>query len=461
MFNPKSNNLLDEQLAVSGLGMAIDPGTAILAGSAISAGTQIIGGIFGSRSASKKNAAARRAQAEQERYQKKVAKKTNKYNQEKFQMEQRNYAAQYQYAYETAVRDQKYRDTLQDYQYLSTLQQYQKSLAIGNQNLDLIAEDYIKAIDSQKAAIDEAFIQQEYQKKAAFDDLRETFIERNLDRQEQLVKLQGIQERKDFGRLGFKNTVDQLMSSNRVGQETALVESLIAQGTAQVSGQSGRITLKTKQANTAALQRGLMALRSEFSGKYRNAAVQLSQLNAQANLETVGVGLNLERIDNALQRARDEAETNLDVLQSNMQSTIAQAERNIEEIGLKRRVAELNLKERMPLFPQRPLRAPRYEPPPYAEMIEPMKAIPGYTPPAQQVSTSAPIINGLISAAGTMATGAFNASPYMTNSAQKSPGTLPVSGGTTPLDTSKLTNPASYLNNSPSNFTGGYQFPFP
>ena len=445
MFNPKSNNLLDGQLAFSGLEMAIEPGTAMLIGSGISAGTQILGGIFGSRSASKQNAAARRAQAEQEKFQKKVAKKTNKYNLEKFQMEQRNYAAQYQYAYETAVRDQKYRDTLQDYQYLSTLQQYQKSLAIGNQNLDLIGEDYIRAIDSQKAAIDEAFIQQEYQKKATFDDLRETFIEKNLDRQEQLVKLQGIQERKDFGRLGFKTTVDQLMSSNRVSQETALVESLIAQGTAQVSGQSGRTALKTKQSNTAALQRGLMALRSEFSGKYRNAAVQLAQLNAEANLETVGVGLNLTRIDNALQRAKDEAETNLDVLQSNMQSTIGQFERNIEEIGMKRRVAELNLRERMPLFPQRPLRAPRYEPPPYAEMLEPMKAIPGYTPPAQQVSTSAPIINGLINAAGTMATGAFNAQAFNPNSAQKGTQT-PVQGGTTPLNFNAVQNYMTPIN---------------
>ena len=126
-------------------------------------------------------------------------------------MELLNYAAQYQYAYETELRKQKYQDTLQDYQYLS-IQQYQKSLAIGNQNLDLIAEDYIRAIDSQKAAIDEAFMQQEYQKKAAFDDLRETFIE-SLDRLSSLLK-QGIQERKDFGRLGFKNTVDQLATSN-------------------------------------------------------------------------------------------------------------------------------------------------------------------------------------------------------------------------------------------------------
>ena len=75
MFNPKSNSLLDEQLVVSGLEMAIEPGTAILVGAGISAGTQVLGGIMGSRSASKQNAAARRAQAEQEKFQKKVAKK--------------------------------------------------------------------------------------------------------------------------------------------------------------------------------------------------------------------------------------------------------------------------------------------------------------------------------------------------------------------------------------------------
>ena len=59
MFNPKSNNLLDDQLAFSGLEMN-------WVGAAIGAGTAIIGGIMGSRSASKKNAAARRAQKKQE-----------------------------------------------------------------------------------------------------------------------------------------------------------------------------------------------------------------------------------------------------------------------------------------------------------------------------------------------------------------------------------------------------------
>lgn len=444
MFNPKSNNLLDEQLAVSGLEMGIDPGTAILAGSAISAGTSILGGIFGSRSASKQNSRARRAEKKQKKYQKKVARKTNKYNTKKFEMEQRNYAANYQYAYDTEKRRERHQDTLQDFQYLNTLKQYEKSLAIRDKNRDLIADDYVRTIDSQIASIEEAFIQQEYQKKATFDDLRETFIEKNLDKQDQYIKLQGIQERKDFGRLSFKNTVDQLMSSSMVGEETALVESLIAQGSAQASAQAGTTAQKTRQANTAALQRGLQALRSEFSGKYKNAALQLAQLNSEADIEVAGVGLNLERIDNALEFAKNEAEANLDVLQANMQSFISQTERNVEDIEMKRRVAELNLEERMPLFPERPLRAPRYEPPPYAEMIKPMKALPGFTPPAQQVSTSAPIISGLVNAAGSLASGAMNYAAVTPNSAQRT--TPPISGGTTPLNFNAVQNYMTPIN---------------
>ena len=49
MFNPKVNNLLDEQLANSGLEMSIEPITAISAVAGIaSAGASIVGGISSS-----------------------------------------------------------------------------------------------------------------------------------------------------------------------------------------------------------------------------------------------------------------------------------------------------------------------------------------------------------------------------------------------------------------------------
>ena len=68
MFNPK-HNLLEEQLAVSGLEMNAGP-LAVFAG--ISAATSIIGGIMGSSQASqnnrlaRENAAAKRAAAEEQ-----------------------------------------------------------------------------------------------------------------------------------------------------------------------------------------------------------------------------------------------------------------------------------------------------------------------------------------------------------------------------------------------------------
>ena len=69
MFNPKSNNLLDEQLAFSGLEMGVGPAV-VLAG--IGAAASIGGGIMGARSASKQNAAARRAESEQKEFAKKI-----------------------------------------------------------------------------------------------------------------------------------------------------------------------------------------------------------------------------------------------------------------------------------------------------------------------------------------------------------------------------------------------------
>ncbi len=66
MFNPKEN-LLDQQLAVSGLEMS-------WGFAAIGAIGSIAGGIFGSRSASKSNKRAREAEKRQREHNEKVAK---------------------------------------------------------------------------------------------------------------------------------------------------------------------------------------------------------------------------------------------------------------------------------------------------------------------------------------------------------------------------------------------------
>ncbi len=83
MFNPKGNNLLDEQMFVSGLEMNLDP----LVGLGIATtGFNIVKGIMGSQQASSQNAAAEKAYKEQQEAAEEVAKATNKYNKEVFEV---------------------------------------------------------------------------------------------------------------------------------------------------------------------------------------------------------------------------------------------------------------------------------------------------------------------------------------------------------------------------------------
>ena len=93
-----------------------------------------------------------------------------------------------------------------------------------------------------------------------------------------------------------------------------------------------------------------MALGSELNGTYRKAAIQMAELNADASLAEAGVGLNLQRIDNAIQNAEAEAEGNLEVMRANMKSNIAQTERNIKQISLDRAYADVNTKSNMMLM---------------------------------------------------------------------------------------------------------------
>ena len=72
-----------------------------------------------------------------------------------------------------------------------------------------------------------------------------------------------------------------------------------AAGTMQAKGKS---TAKNAEANMAELHRGLMALDSELSGKYKKAAVQLLNLMPTPALNGT-VGLNLQ-IDNAINRLK-------------------------------------------------------------------------------------------------------------------------------------------------------------
>ena len=392
MFNPKGNNLLDEQMFVSGLEMNLDP----LTGLAIAnTGFNIIKGITGSQQASSQNAAAEKAYKEQQEAAEEVAKATNKYNKEVFEAQVKDYNAMRDYSQDQSLKNWERGAEIQDFQYLNQLKQWQKSTAIGNAQLGLNAQAASQGIQAEQDAIQEAFIQQQFQHRQSKDALKQTYVEQNINRQEQFQKIQGIRSRQAFGNVGFQNTIDQLMTQGALAKEAEMVKNLVAEGSIQAAGQAGRSTAKSLQSNMAGLHRGLMVLESELSGKYKQAAVQMAELNADSSLQEAGVGLNLQRIDAAIKNAESDAQFNLEVMRENMKSTLNQTLRDVKQIGLERQVADLNTKAGMMLFPERLSYERRPEPPPERTFIEPMEVKPGYTAPPQQVSTFAPLISGI------------------------------------------------------------------
>ena len=119
MFNPKEN-LLDQQLAVSGLEMQI---FGIIA--AVGAVASVAGGISASKQASKNNARAEQNYNEQKDAARVQAEKTNEYNKKVFAADKANYYSNRAYDWQTSVRNYQYNQSIQDYNFLQTAKQYQ------------------------------------------------------------------------------------------------------------------------------------------------------------------------------------------------------------------------------------------------------------------------------------------------------------------------------------------------
>lgn len=396
MFNPK-NNLLDQQLAESGLEMQIAD---ILLG--VSAVGSIIGGITGASEASKQNKAAKKTEKEQRQLAKEIAETTNEYNDQLDFADEANYYAMRKFSHKASLQNWKRSAEIQDFEYLNRLKQYEKSLTIGIEQLGLNAEAAAQGIEAEQDAIKDAFLQHSFQEKDNLAALKQTYVEGLLNRQEQGIRLQGIEDQKMFGGMSLQNSINQMMSQNALRQESAMVESLVKEGTTQLQ-QAGKSTARAQQSNTANLHRSLMALDSELSGKYKQAAIQMAELNAEASLAKAGVGLNLQRIDSAIQQAEETAVSNSEVMLANLNSQIKQAERNIDQINVERKFADVNTKANIMLPPERLPYAPRPELPPERIFVDRMEATPSYVPPARQQNVWAPLIQGVGNAAGTVA----------------------------------------------------------
>ena len=152
------------------------------------------------------------------------------------------------------------------FQYLSQLKQFQKSTAIGKAQLGLNAEAEALGIEGEQAVIEEAFIQNQFQHDASMANLKEAYTQGMFDRREQNLQLRGIKDKERFGIANVVNELKVQETQNVLQKEASMIDSLVAQGTAQL-GQAGKSSAKGVQANMAALQRSLMALDTEMSGR--------------------------------------------------------------------------------------------------------------------------------------------------------------------------------------------------
>lgn len=364
----------------------------------IGAVASIASGIMGASQASQNNRDAKKAEKEQRRFNERVAKTTNEYNDKLDAADKANYYAMRNFSYETSLRNWERGAEIQDFQYLNTLKQFEKSQTIGIQNLGLNAIAAEQAVAGEIGSLNDMFIQQGFQTETMMSALKQTLATTRIQTEEQGVKLAGILTSQRFGAAKIQDSINQMSAEGSLQKESALVESLIAEGKTDLM-QAGASKAKAKQSNMAALHRGLMALDIQLSGKSKQAAIALAELNSQSSLAKEGVQLNIEQINNTIDAALEEHDYNNRVMQANMQSAIGQAQRNIEDIVLQKEVADVNTQASMMLMPERLSYDPVPQLPPERIFVERMEAIPGYVPPAAQQNVWAPLIQGVGSAA--------------------------------------------------------------
>lgn len=367
----------------------------------VSGVASVVGGIFGAKSASDNNARADKNRKEQQKFNEKIANTTNEYNDVLDAADVANYQAMREYSHDMSMQNWQRGAEIQDYKYLQSLRQYEKSQQIAGEQVGLNRERAVQAVEQEEASIQDMFIQQQFDRESQLSALKSAYTEGNLSIREEGVKMLGIQSKQRLGSAAINNQIETLMKQGSFTKQDALVKGLIAQGQASM-GQAGKSKAKRQQSASAALHRGLMALETELTGKRKAAGIELAQLSTETSLAKTGVGLNLERIENSIDSAAADAEFNNRVLGANMKSFISQAERNVKEIQIQHKFADLNAKASAMIKPQRLSYDPAPTLPPERIFVERMEAIPGYVPQAAQQSVWAPLIQGIAKGAGAL-----------------------------------------------------------
>ena len=157
MFNPKEN-LLDQQLAQSGLEMNVDPFTIA------SAGFSLVSGVMGMNQAKSDNAKAEAYQKKQKKLAKEQAKITNNYNKASFEAEKKDYFAARKFQYDMAVKQWEYDTKIQDLRYQQDMRAYRQSVENYGQQLFYNNLANMTALESQQASYNELLTSAAFEK---------------------------------------------------------------------------------------------------------------------------------------------------------------------------------------------------------------------------------------------------------------------------------------------------------
>ena len=419
-FNPKGNSILDQELGVSGLEMNVAPvaaaaGMTLFQGISAATGLLSVGaGIFGSinsASAASRSASFQREQAAiSAKHAKEVALRTNEYNKKLDKFEYANYKQELNFSFDSLIKDWEYGKQIHKFEHLNRMQEFRKNKRLSKRQIRLNQKAEKYAIEQEQGVLNDAFMQNQFARASNLSALKETlfeagiaqqsnlaalnkaFFEGQMSLQQQNIRLEGIKDRQAYGQMALQENINQMISETGIQKEAATVEGLIAQGQAEL-GQAGKSTEKGRQSTTLALMRSLRSLDNQLSGKYKQAAIQLAELNADASLQTSAVdlerqrtigtmrfaqeefGLNQQRLGGMIEFAQEEFAFNNQVLNANLNSAIEQAERNIKDIMLDRKFSDLNVEASMMVRPSKLPYQPRPEMPPIREFFPRMEML--------------------------------------------------------------------------------------
>jgi len=411
-FNPKGNSILDQELGVSGLEMNVAPvvaGLTLFEGLSIgtgllSVGASIFGSINSASAASRSESFQKQQAAISADYARESTIKANEYAKKQDKIDRANYELERNFAFDSLMKDWKYGKQIHKFEHLNRMQEFRKNKRISKKQLGLNAEAERYAIEQEQAALADVFLQNQFARQSNLSALRETlfetqiaqqsnlaaltktFFEGQMALQQQNIRLEGIKDRQAYGQTALQENINQMISETGIQKEAAMVEGLIAQGQAEL-GQAGKSTEKGQQSTTLALMRSLRSLDNQLSGRYKQAAIQMAELNADASLQVAAVdlerqrttgmmqfaqeefGLNQQRLGGMMQFAQEEFAFNNAVLDANLDSSIKQAQRNIKDIMLDRKFADINVEANMMVKPSKLPYQPKPVLPPAREFL--------------------------------------------------------------------------------------------